>query len=218
MKSVFVFLAALLLAVTVAAASAETITIDASADVWIRESHPDTTYENDWIAVGWADGTTRRYGLMEFDISSVTDAITAAHVELYAVDHSGNDGPLSQAAGLLVPAGITTTTYNNLWLTKDEILLDGLGYLTLPANSPRETWYASNAATANDLAELNSLRTGSGMVTVLLAATGSRREWGDLWAGMPPRLVLTVVPEPSTLVLLGTALLGLLMRPRRTGE
>lgn len=206
----------LLLAVLVGSAEvvlADPITVNASTDVWIRESAPDATYENDWVSVGFfpGDGDKRRYGLVEFDISAVTNPIVSAHLELYAMNYATNDEALSQQAGLLTPVGITSTTWNNLWTTKTETLIEGLGYMTLPALSPRATWYSSNAATTDDLTDLNALRISSGKVTLLLAAGGSRHEWGDIGSGFAPRLVLTTaVPEPTSLVIAVTGALGIL--------
>lgn len=207
------FLAAFVVLVGAGVATADPITIGASTDVWIRQSAPDSTYENDWISIGQSpgDGGQSRYGLMEFNISGVANPIVGAYLELYAMDYATNDEALVQAAGLLTPAGITSTTWNNLWTTKTETLIEGLGYMVLPANSPRSTWYRSNAATADDLVDLNALRTGTGMVTMMLACSGSRHEWGDGYAGFAPRLVLTTaVPEPSTVLLLCSGLMGLL--------
>lgn len=211
MKTFSFAVAVVLLAIGAGIAAADTITIDASTDVWIRESAPDSTYEDDWVSVGYHDGATRRYGLIEFDINSVEESIVGAHLELYALDRSHNDLALSQQAGLLVPAGLSTTTWNNLWTTKSEVSLQALGFMELAANLPKLAWYQSNAATANDLAALNSQRTGTGMVTMLLAASFGNREWSDGLAGFAPRLVLTTaVPEPSAVMLLTTGLIGLI--------
>ncbi len=202
--------------VGVSVAAAETVTIEASADVWIREYDPDSTYEGDGVSVGGtgtiaADNNLRRYGLVEFDISTVAGPIVGAHVELYAINYAANSSGLSQQAGLLVPEGIGSTTWNNLWTTKTEVTLQSLGYMEIAADSPMDAWYSSNAASAADLANLNSLLGGSGKVTMLFGSSGGRHEWGGGEASLAPRLVVeTAVPEPSAMFMVTAGVFGML--------
>ena len=85
------------------------IEIVPSVDTWIRESGG--IYENDWISV-W-DGDTqpgnRRYGMLEFDLSTVDVPITDAQLQLYALSNaqSGHNWEaFEQIAFSVDPAGL----------------------------------------------------------------------------------------------------------------
>lgn len=211
---------------------AETITVESSTDVWIREKpgNTGTTYEDDDLSV-WArnmgnEGVYRRFTAIEFDISGVANQITGAYLELYAGDNSHSDEAFDQQAFLLSPHGIGTITWDNWTTTHTHEALQSLGAYNLAAGLPRNTWYDSIAASASDILKLESLRTQASptdrKVTLLLAdgdlALGSR-DWGDASHGHAPRLVLTTgVPEPATMVLAVTGLMGLLAYAWRKGK
>lgn len=185
-----------------------TITIDASTDLWVRQIGPSDVFENDNVSV-WAPGTDTsggaRNGAIEWDISGVTSAITAAHVELYDINYT-HYGDFQQSASLLSPAGISDLTWNKQ-ANYTKTALESLGSLTTTGNS---TWIATAGASTSDLATLNTLRTGSGKVTMLLTASAGERDWGDGYHGFAARLVVDTVPEPASITLLAAAVIGLL--------
>ncbi len=100
--------------------TAETVTINASTDVWIWANSPDTTMENDLVSV-WNSGTgwSHRRGVVEFDLSGVPGPITGAYLQLYSVStgatpNSGTnyDWAIEQKAQLLNPPGADGITWN----------------------------------------------------------------------------------------------------------
>jgi hypothetical protein len=190
---------------------ATSITVNASADVWVREIDPDAAFENDGVCV-WAAGAEAgaRNGAVEWDISGITETITSAYVELYDAN-SGHAAAFQQGAALLSPAGIVGMTWNSQ-SGYTQTALESLGSVSL-SGTPATfgTWVASANASAADVAALESLRTGSGKVTMLLTASFGERDWGDAgWLTQPARLVLNApIPEPSALILLVTGILGL---------
>jgi hypothetical protein len=66
-------------------------------------------------------------------------------------------------------------------------------------------------ASAADVSALEALRAGSSKtVTVLMTAGIGERDWNDVNHGYAPQLVLNgQVPEPSSIILLVTGLIGL---------
>lgn len=89
------------------------------------------------------------------------------------------------------------------------------------------TYQDSFAASANDLTLLESIANGSGILTVLMIADedGSdyRGDWGDganaggsgFGPDTPGKLIVTVVPEPATMMLFGLAAAAMIARRRR---
>ena len=78
-----------------AAPVASAIVLEAVTDVWIRESGPDTTFENDLMSV-WNsfgnDAGTRRYGVVQFDVSGLNGTdITEAYFGLWGGAHGFSD-------------------------------------------------------------------------------------------------------------------------------
>jgi hypothetical protein len=195
--------------------------LNATTDVWIRESDPNSQHEDDLVSV-WGrgevgEGPYRRFGAVEFDLSGITAQITGAHLELYAIDNRHNDTAFDQQAFLLGAHGIGTLTWNTAWATPYHpwTALDSLGWYDIPADQPKSTWYDSSAASANDLVLLEALRTSAEKKVTMLLADGNvgtgQREWGDAgYAGAAPRLVITTIPEPSALLLCVTGLFGAL--------
>jgi hypothetical protein len=199
-------------------ALAASVTVNASTDVWLFEALPDNIMEDDNLNVwsgdranSWGGTGTHGYTAIEFDLSGVTTPITNAHLELYALDYGRNLTEFQQTAALISPPGISTLTWNTV-SGKTQDPLEALGHYNLAANLPMATWYDSNTASASDVSKLEALRTGTGSATFLLmaASTAGERDWGDIYNGFAPRLVLNAVPEPTTGILLLISVFGLI--------
>jgi hypothetical protein len=216
-------LVAVVLSLMAGDALADTIvSVDASTVVCTpeRSDFANSTWDGSGGLGYFNEGGTMRKLAYEWDISGVTvpagQQITGAYVRVYEDNYKNNPGVrLDFSASLLSPAGITTLTWNNLPTTKTQTALDSLGHLVV-ASSSASTWYDTDAASAADTAKLEALRTSTGLVTMLLnpglaSPTMGGVEFGYT-AGQMPQLVLTVgaVPEPSTIILVSTGLLGLL--------
>jgi hypothetical protein len=191
------------------------------ADIWLREAHPDTPYDADFISV-WSrntspldDGNNARYGLLSFDLSGVTVPITSARLELYLVDYVRNTRyACKQDAYLVNPPVLDDTglTWNGFHATNPvETQLQGLGVYSLPTVKPVKQMYGSTA-TAADVALLEAQRT-NGAATFVFKAQDSptheeeittiygRHDWGDSFnsvaeLGMPapPMLLINGTP------------------------
>lgn len=216
----------------------------ATGDVWLREVGPDSTFENDWVSVwssasndGGANG--RRYGLYEWDISSLAGQdLASAVISLWVGDdYSGTTLPVRQHAFVLDTTGKTSifsstwnTVQNEHLLLNAETALESLG--AYDQGVPLDlgitgTYQDSFAASANDLALLESIANGSGILTVLMVADedGSdyRGDWGDganaggsgFGPDTPGKLIVTVVPEPAAMTLFGLAAAAVMTRKRR---
>jgi hypothetical protein len=203
---------AALLFLQVGVVVANTITIDVSTDVWIRQSNPNTTYEDDNILVSNnvidRDGGLERRGVIEFDLSGVTQPITSAHLNLYNYYWSNNVGAISQVAASMNSHGIGSLTWNTMGSYTD---FETLGAYNLADNHEANRYYNSDASTA-DVAILEGLRTSSDKkLTVLLRANSGCLNWGDAANGYPvSQLVVTTVPEPSVIAFAISGLFGLL--------
>jgi hypothetical protein len=153
---------------------------------------------SDWRDYHWDGGSVFnlwddvRYFVCEWDISGIRQPITGAYIQLRTSASTYNsDRGIHQVASLLSPEGIDALTWNTLPTTKTETPLESLGRLTTGPGSVN-TWCDTSPATASDLAKLESLRTGSRKVTMLLKATRAveAREYEDRGPNAP-RLVLT---------------------------
>jgi hypothetical protein len=209
----------LMLAATVATAAA--ITLNPTYDAYIFERGADSTMNNDWLSVRPHD-TTHNWdehdSVMTFDLTGVTEPITSAYMMLYAMDYVANTAyGVSQSASLVDPNNISHITYNKVYGESPSFTttsLDTLGDIDVAEGSGKKsTWYYSSAASAVDLSTLESLRTTTGAMSLLLKANSGYREWSDTEQGWAPRLVINggappQTPEPSVVVLLVTGLLG----------
>jgi cytochrome c553 len=182
----------------------------AAAELWIRESEPDTVYENDLISV-WSsagDDEGRRVGLVEFDVSEFADLeLTDVRLEL---------GLLGQAAhgqsAAVVPPGIGGITWNRYVQEKQPHVrpLAQLGRVKLPAGDEVAlgAYVESPPATADDLGLVRAAADSGGKLALVLAAdedgTAYRQDWDDgqhsSTRQKPPRLVVYHNPPDQKLL------------------
>lgn len=213
-----------LMASMAAGASAALIEIGSSADHWIREISPDTVYNDDGISVWSTSKGDRRYGLVEFDLSSLAGTtIDGAKLGLYSAVHRYSDyrTPILQSA-FVIAGPIDSLTWNSYMAGQDagKLSLETLGAYNLPAPSEdpaQQNAYMYSFASTADLALIQVAINGSGRLSlVLIADEGAAygRSWGDgdaAWSGPAPVLI---IPEPTSMVLLGLGGLALIRRRR----
>jgi hypothetical protein len=192
-------------AIALSAGQARADIVNASWDLWLRQSDPDTSYENDalWAAHPDVEGENR-WTLVEFDLSGQPE-ITSAWMEF--APRTRADSNAVQLASMVTPtfAGETWNSYNMAGgRVESESPLEGLGHITLPIGGlPFNVYAAGDSASAADLAALNAARSGSGTFAVVLKATDvGSMEWNDgandggpgFAADLPIRLVLNESP------------------------
>jgi len=182
--------------------------IPATAHLWVRESAPDTVYEDDLLSV-WSRTTSdgaRRVGVVEFDVSRlVHQRISAAHLELGAIISA----PFAQRA-VLIPPGIEQLTWNRMVREKfpSEQPLAELGRIACGADAlPQIGSYARSLPAASaDLELLQASAHSTGKLTLALIAeedgTAYQQDWDDGVHGSshakPPRLIVECEePDPS---------------------
>src|SRR5690606_4655619 len=88
--------------------------LEAVADVWIRQSATDTTYDDDSISV-WSSVASFggiRYGLVAFDVSSLTGQVaTDVRLELFVTSGgSQSTVPINQTVSI-VPGPVSGATW-----------------------------------------------------------------------------------------------------------
>lgn len=173
----------------------ETI-LQPTGDVWIRETSPGTTFENDLISV-WStqpDATTpgRRYGVVEYDLAPLAGK-TLASVQLRLFAMTGGSQatrPMKQAVYNL-PAGSTAVTQMT-WtafmaeLNAGKTAFQTLGRVDLAAvnsDPAQQNQYVITTASASDIQLINSEIAGDGKLTLAFIAdedgTNYKRDWGD---------------------------------------
>lgn len=213
--------------------------IEATADTWVREISPDSSFNSDFISVwsgtsrpGQGDDGMRRYGILEFDISAAAgQLITGATLQLYMPAHgtgSGLEYPANQTAMVLDVSGTGLAVESQTWNTIQSVLpsaipLDTLGAYNVGATSTTpeiQDAFLASAASPADLAQITAAANSSGKLTLLLVAvedgTDYRGDWGDGEAGgLNAKLTLTIIPEPASIVLCVLGLIGVIGFLRR---
>ena len=173
----------------------------ASGELWIRESAPDTVYENDLVSV-WSSASSdkaRRWGVLEFDVSGLAHRrLIGAHLELGTM----NDAALVQTAAI-IPPGISGLNWNRFVHEKQPLAqpLEALGRVTLPpaaGSTVVGAYHASEQATSTDLQRVLDVAQSHGKLAIVLMAdedgTEYRQDWDDgvhgSTRGNRPRLVI----------------------------
>ena len=189
---------------------ARTFEIEADREIWIRETHPTTTYEDDGISV-WSGASPdggRRDGLIQFDLSPLAGyQVAEVTFDLYSAVHqwSDFDKSLKQTAALIDGSSgtpLSSLTWNSFMAEKfaGRQPLDSLGVYDLPParSDPcqHNAWLSSRAGTA-DIARIQNVIDGNGILGLVLIAeedgTDYGQSWGDGdtdWSGPAPRLLL----------------------------
>jgi len=214
---------------TVHAEAGET-TLTASTDVWLREAGADATFETDLMSVWSSAGNdgARRYGVVEFDVSSLSGHIIMdAQLRLWAGPNGFSDDlkPIKQSAVSIDTSGGTPTTGMTWNVYHSEYdagatSLETLGTVDFsPAGAGDLDAFVDSSASAADRLTLQSAaNSANGLFTLVMIAdedgTDYAKSWGDGpggFGGMSAELVVTSepIPDPSTLLLAALGLLGL---------
>lgn len=192
---------------------ARAITIEAVADIWIRESDPTGAYADDLLSVWNGDpADQRRHSVVVFDLSSTTsETITSVYLDLYdrddGVDGRSENSPLVQQAFLLSPtpgpfisdiSSVEAYTWDE-YITFDagtQQTLDSLGAYDIAAGDTINGYQASDLASSADISLLEQVRdSNSNLVVFVLQAVSGSRDWGDIeFDNTPPRLVINEDP------------------------
>ncbi|MBN1853025.1 MAG: PEP-CTERM sorting domain-containing protein [Pirellulales bacterium] len=197
--------------------SAWAVVLEAVTDVWIRESAPDTTYENDMISV-WnsfsGDPGTRRYGVVQFDISSLAGIdITEAYLGLWGSAHPwGDELKAIKQSSLLIdttagtPAtSMTWNAYQNEYST-GAVQFESLGTYDLAAPTPTDVFFYSSSSAADIALIETAASAGNQFLTLVMIAdeldgVDYAHSWGDGpdgWGGENAQLVINeALPDQS---------------------
>ena len=221
------------------------ISLAAVQDASANPSASTTNYDGQLVRVtrqtSPAGALPRGVGMVAFDLSSIAgQTITAAHLEYYQVSstsvgahvHEVYSHNPADGVGMFNESTITYDAYVSTYASPangESVAAIALGALSLASNSADNVYHVGGSADAADLAYLNSRASKTNAIDqyaqFLLwhlgnngatSGTQSRRVFGDLESGNPVRLVLTVVPEPSAIILIGMGIVGVaVMRPRK---
>lgn len=168
---------------------------------------------------GSLPSTTRQYGIVEFDLSGITAPIIGATLQLYMLPDTAsaanNGNTTAIAIGLPILDHIDEETLshngtNGVTTRADmiaaEVVMQDLGRFTFNGPVTTGEYYSSLPATEADWGFLEAKRTSAFPYVAFLLnqnATSSSlwHQWADRESGFAPQLVLTVVPEPSAVIL-----------------
>lgn len=183
-----------------------------------------------------ATSNTTRKGLMRFDISSITDTVADATFNLTVERIDSGIGGNDQTLHIF---GLTdqsldnwdsgATTWNNAPGNATGSAWDADGTKTVKLGEILLDYNGDKAVAPTDVVSLSSQALidwlnadSNGKATILIGRTGNADSVNLLFAGdtngpetnqlAPPELVVTLVPEPTSLALLG---LGTLLVARR---
>ncbi len=194
---------------------ASAIVLEATYDSWIRVEDIGFVFnqrDNDLVSV-W-DSTSRRYGTVEFDLSSVGVAITSAHLQLWDGDtgFSDADDAIDQNSTLVqgtwtAPANGGAAGVGLLDFAAVEAAIAAgtpmaLGDINLSAHSathsPEDFIITSVSGGADpDIIALNadlSGNSGDDLATFIFSTELGRHSWGDGFNSQVARLVINEAP------------------------
>jgi hypothetical protein len=197
--------AVVLLSVGSLTASAQTHVLPAVSETWIRQSAPQQVFEDDLVSVWSAASSDLRYGLVTFDLSSLTgEEIASADLQLFVTPGGSQSGAaMNQTVSIVsgLAAGATWASYQANQHASAQ-LLDGLRHAVI-ARQGENSYVSGTTASAADIQRIQSIIDGDGVLTLVLQAaadgTNYRKDWGDGAMGQPPRLVLTIASKPCGL-------------------
>jgi hypothetical protein len=149
---------------------------------------------------------------MSFDLSQIDEPITEAYLQMYAPSEWAhhNSTAIHQQAYLLDVDSIVDITWDS-YGSLAETLLESLGHYLL-SGGPLDEYVASDLASAVDIALLEAIRTGDGILAmslkapledVILEYDSGERDWADTnWvhpasSPRPPRLLLIFDEVPG---------------------
>jgi len=153
-----------------------------SLEVWIRESAPDTTYENDGMNIYnsqvTCSGCARRAGLLEFDVSSAAGkTVTGARLWVWQIGSWSSVSYPCKTHALVVdpnqtPFGSTTWNTYQAEYAGTEVALESLGVYDVSGSVPSEqdVYIPSLPASAADLALIQAEADGDGVLSISLWA------------------------------------------------
>ncbi|MBN1909695.1 MAG: PEP-CTERM sorting domain-containing protein [Pirellulales bacterium] len=225
---------------------AEIITLEAVQDATIinkPSTGRDTTTDGNNLEIRKNGSNDRQEVLYQFDLSNLPGEITAAHIELY--DLNGGTAAFGTVHYFATPDPNATNEQLTVLNANDDVAFDQDGmheeYITfntysnavngdywteqpgatmalnIGADNTAGQYYASADADETGLVILNAAKDNPGYIILLGWDSVSSRTFSDREGGHAPRLVLTAVPEPGTLVLLagGLVCLAATLRGRR---
>ena len=181
---------ALLVASTMFVSTAQAIDVgNNSTDIWIRDASPTTTFDGtgtDFWDVRSQSGDIR-YALAQFDLSSLSGTTVTSvelHIDELDLDDSGAVGssgslPTDTAGFMIEVTGpetpLTSTTWNTYQAEQagSEVGFDTLGAFSLVAPGQSGGGERISAGSAADIATLQSIIDGSGILTLVLQPNGS---------------------------------------------
>jgi hypothetical protein len=210
--------------------------IYASQDTYINssEDNKNSNFNNDGTLLRAGEKASSRWRtIAQFDLSGVTDEILTAHIEFYQLPTEVGYGDNSEAAShkawilpgtaegiagmddSVITYALFDTTYNPFL-----IATDSLGDLSLPEDSTDNFYHSSAIASQNDIDVLNARRTMTNpaerFAFFFFEPESGLRLYGDREGtshGQDSphaiRLVITTVPEPASMALMGIAVLSM---------
>jgi hypothetical protein len=206
------------------------VVLTPSKDTYINSASASTIYGNDTFMVTNSNGTSFRYAIFSYDISTVNFAVGGVKLELF--DVAGNAGTKQyQIFGLLaahdgwIETGTGALTWDNSTAFRDGNTIDltqvyggaALGTFNTAQNSLFTAFDVSSGAHVDFINANRSANGGNNIVTYIIAdplvellGTG----WATKENATQPAATLTLIPEPSTALLGVLGLLALLRRRR----
>ncbi|MGD9722990.1 MAG: PSD1 and planctomycete cytochrome C domain-containing protein [Pirellulales bacterium] len=173
----------------------------ATTHLWVRESAPQTVYEDDLISV-WSKAATdgaRRVGIIEFDVAALAQLRwSQVYLELGYLG-----GPAVSQSAVLIPPGIGGLNWQRFVQEKQPAAqsLAELGRVRLPAGAGGASvgdFIRSLPATSDDLRLVQAAAQANGKLAFALVAdedgAAYQQDWDDgvhaSTRGRPPRLIV----------------------------
>lgn len=200
------------------------VTLIGDRNCWVQELNPDKVYPSNFPTNVWSSNIPgvenghRRYAVIAFDLTTLPGPVTAATLSLWSETYGWSDDqrPLKQSAIAVDGSGFDAdaATWNQVAAARVLHRFEQLGQYDIPAVAyePQiDGVYLDSGGTAEDAAFIESVRTGSGLLVIVMMADEDGTAYAGAWGsgnrpvGIDDRIIINSDPRLTITTRIGAA-------------